>query len=61
MPSKKPVFTLRTEKENLAKLSYIAEQENRSDNKELEYILLSYIKEYEKKNGEIEITKTTEN
>ena len=60
MPSKKPVFTLRTEKENLMKLSYIAEQENRSDNKELEYILLSYIKEYENEHGEIEI-KATEN
>lgn len=55
MPSKKPVFTLRTEKENLMKLSYIAEQENRSDNKELEYILLSYIKEYENEHGEIKI------
>ena len=56
LPSKKPVFTLRTEKENLMKLSYIAEQENRSDNKELEYILLSYIKEYENEHGEIKAT-----
>lgn len=60
MPSKKPVFTLRTEKENLMKLSYIAEQENRSDNKELEYILLSYIKEYENEHGEIKIMTSTE-
>lgn len=57
MPSKKPRFTLRTEKENLEKLNYIAQKENRSDNKELEYILLKYIREYEKANGTIELKK----
>lgn len=61
MPSKKPIFTLRTEKENLEKLNHIAQQENRSDNKELEYILLKYIKEYEEINGTIKLNKTTEN
>lgn len=55
MPSKKPIFTLRTDKENLIKLSYIAQTENRSDNKQLELILTNYIKLYELQNGEIKI------
>lgn len=55
MPSKKPMFTLRTDKENLEKLSIIAKEENRSDNKQLEFILMNYIKKYEKENGEIQL------
>lgn len=55
MPSNKPIFTLRTEKENLDKLRIIAKAENRSDNKQLEYILLNYIKMYENMFGEIKI------
>lgn len=53
MPSKKPMFTLRTDQENLDKLQLIAEKENRTANKELEHILKNYIMEYEKINGEI--------
>ncbi len=55
MPSKKPIFTLRTDQVNLDKLRMIAKAENRSDNKQLEYILLNYIKMYEYNNGEIKI------
>lgn len=55
MPSKKPIFTLRTDQINLDKLRMIAKAENRSDNKQLEYILLNYIKMYEYNNGEIKI------
>ena len=55
MPSKKPIFTLRTEQETLDKLHILAELEERSDNKELEYILKRYIKQYEQEHGEIEI------
>lgn len=55
MPSKKPMITLRTEPETIAKLKYIADHEHRSDNKELEHILLSYIEEFETKNGAIPI------
>lgn len=57
MPSNKPIFTLRTEKINLEKLHIIAKKESRSDNQELEYILLKYIKEYEETNGIINIEK----
>lgn len=53
MPSNKPVFTLRTDKINLDKLHKISEHENRSDNKQLEYILLQYIRTYEAEHGEI--------
>ena len=55
MASKKPMVTLRTEPETIAKLKYIADTENRSDNKELEYILLSYIEKFEAEHGEIPI------
>lgn len=55
MPSKKPIVTLRTEKETIAKLKAIAEVENRSENKMLETILLKFIREYEKENGIIAI------
>lgn len=55
MPSKKPVFTLRTDQVNLDKLKIIAEHENRSQNNQLEYILLNYIKMFEYNNGEIKI------
>lgn len=55
MPSNKPVFTLRTDKVNLDKLHRISEQESRSDNKQLEYILLQYIRAYEAEHGAIEI------
>ena len=53
MPSKKPMVTLRTEPEIIEKLKYIADFENRSDNKELEHILKEYIKKFEEINGEI--------
>lgn len=57
MPSKKPIFTLRTDKENLDKLHIIANENKRSDNKELEYILEKHIQSYEKEHGKIEIEK----
>lgn len=56
MPSKKPMVTLRTDKEVIDKLKYIADFENRSDNKELEHILKSYIVQFEKEHGEIKVT-----
>lgn len=53
MPSNKPVFTFRTDKAVLDKLHKIAEMESRTSNKQLEYILLNYIKRYEENNGKI--------
>ena len=54
MPSKKPAMIFRTDKENLDKLKYIADKEDRSDNKQLEHILKKYIASYEKENGSID-------
>ncbi len=53
MPSKKPMVTLRTEQDIIDKLNIIAVQEGRSQNKELEYILKQYIRNYESEHGEI--------
>lgn len=58
MPSKKPMVTLRTEQETIDKLKYIADFENRSDNKQLEFILKEYIKNFENEHGTIEIKAT---
>lgn len=49
MPSKKPIFTLRTEPEILEELHEIAQKEGRSDNKQLEYVLKKFISEYKEK------------
>lgn len=58
MPSNKPVFTLRTSQLNLDKLHYIAMQEDRSDNKQLERILTKAIADYEVIHGEIQTDET---
>lgn len=60
MPSKKPMITLRTDQAIIDKLKYISDFESRSDNKELEYILKLYIKEFEEKNGIINTNTDTE-
>lgn len=49
------MFTLRTEQEYLDKLKIIASEEGRSDNKQLEYILKLFIKNYESEHGSINI------
>lgn len=53
MPSNKPIFTLRTDRELLDKLHALSERESRSDNKQLEYILIEYIRMYEEQNGKL--------
>mgnify|MGYP003366593357 FL=1 len=47
-------YTLRINETLHDKLKYIAKEEMRSFNSELEYIMKQYIKDYEKKHGEIE-------
>nr|WP_288824791.1 Arc family DNA-binding protein [uncultured Clostridium sp.] len=49
MPSNKPQFIFRTDKEIIDKLKNIAEEENRTANKQLEHIVKKYIEEYEAK------------
>ena len=51
MPSNLPRYTLRMPKEYLQKIRYIAEENGRSANKEIELMVKQRIKEYEQKNG----------
>jgi hypothetical protein len=58
MPSKKPQLKTYTTNTIIEKFAYIAEKENRSMSKQLEYIVKREIDNYEKENGIIETTKT---
>lgn len=51
MSSDLPKFTLRVSYELLQKISYIAEENGRSTNKEIETLIKHYVSAYEKKNG----------
>lgn len=57
MPSNLPRFTFRTENETLEKLRYIADNNFRTVNKEIEMLVYKYIAEYEATNGPIKIKK----
>lgn len=48
-------FNLRISDITDYKIKHIAKIENRSKNKQIEYILNSYISKYEEENGKIEI------
>lgn len=50
-------FNLRLKDEQDEKLKYIANKQERSKNKQIEFILNQFIAEYEKINGKIEIIK----
>lgn len=50
-------FTLRTSKELLDKLGYIAEYEGRTKNKELEHMIKARIAAFEREHGPIAIRK----
>lgn len=53
MPSTMPRYTLRIPQILLDKIGYIAEENGRSANREIELLIKQRIKEYEKENGEI--------
>lgn len=53
MPSELPRYTLRVPQIYLDKIRYIAAENGRSANKEIEIMLKQRIKEYESQNGEI--------
>lgn len=55
MPSKLPQFVIRTEKEIIEKISYIAKENERSANQEIVHMIKQRIKSYESINGEIKI------
>lgn len=48
-------FNLRISDELDYKIKAIAKEEQRSKNKEIEYILIEYVKKYELNNGKIEL------
>ncbi len=54
MASNLPRYTLRIPQIYLEKIHYIAEENGRSTNKELELMIKQRIKEYEEKNGTIQ-------
>lgn len=58
MPSDLPRYTLRIPKIYLDKIRYIAEENGRSANKEIELMIKQRIKNYESQNGEISISET---
>ena len=58
MPSKLPKFNIRTEQAIFDKISYIAEKNERSANKEIVYLIKKRIKEYEAQYGTIELKET---
>lgn len=56
MASNLPRYTLRIPQEYLDKIRYIAEENGRSANKEIELMIKMRIKEYEKANGPINLS-----
>lgn len=56
MSSTLPRYTLRIPKEFLDKIRYIAEENGRSANREIELLIKSRIAEYENKNGIIDLS-----
>ena len=53
MASDQGKFTVRTDRELLQKLKYVAEYNARSANKEMEVIMKRHVEAFEKKNGKI--------
>ena len=53
MPSDLPRYTLRIPQEYLEKIRYIAEENGRSANREIELKIKARIQEYEREHGEI--------
>ena len=51
-------FSLRISEDLLEKVKYIAKENKRSMNKEVEFVLEKYVKTYEKDNGSINWFKT---
>ena len=55
MPTNRIQTGIRFEPELLYKITYVAKQNKRSLNAQLEYLAQEYVKQYEKENGEIEL------
>ncbi|WP_418840610.1 hypothetical protein [Roseburia inulinivorans] len=55
MPSNKPIILVRTTEETIDKFKVICQEENRSMSKQAEKMILDLIKDYEQKNGTINV------
>ena len=55
MPSNLPKFTLRTDRVTLEKFRYVADNNFRTVNKELEMLMQKHIADYERTHGPIEL------
>ena len=55
MPSDLPRFTIRINPILLKKISFIAEENGRSANKEIEQLIKLHVSDYEKKYGTIKV------
>jgi len=55
MPSDLPRFTIRVNPSIIKKMGYIAEENGRSINKEIEQLMKAHIAAYEKTNGPIKL------
>ncbi len=61
MPSKRPVIMTYTDKETVEKFKIVAQNENRTVSKQLEYMIKKAIEEYESRNGAIPTIQTNIN
>lgn len=61
MPSKKPVIMTYTTKETVEKFKIVADSENRTMSKHMEYIIKKEIHKYESEHGEIQLSETINN
>lgn len=55
MPSNKPIIVVRTTEEIKKKIEHVADENNRSVSKEIEYLIKRHLKRYEEDNGEIKL------
>lgn len=55
MPTNKVQTGVRFDQELLYKITYIAKQNRRSFNNQMEFLALEYVRQYEKEHGEIPI------
>ncbi len=60
MPTSKRCFSLRVDSDLMEKFAKMAEENRRSVNKEMEYIMVNALKQYEKEHGVIAVEKPKE-
>lgn len=58
MPAFKRCFSLRVDSDLMEKFIVMAKENSRSVNKEMEYIMVNALKQYEKEHGVIQVDKS---